>query len=139
MIIPVEAEVLTKDTSASEHADPNSSVIVNDLALTPITNSYLPNSSHNKLIRTNQLKYILGLVYIQEFLPHEADQKSTEEITIGTLILAEHRTIYAHQLRQMIVQQALFNMDHNYVFLTNFGQVCFINETFLLMYLYCPL
>lgn len=122
MIIPIEAEALSKD-NASEHNDANSSVITNDLALTTTTSSYLPNSSHSKLARTNQLKYILGLVYIQEFLPHGTEQRGSEEISIGTLILAEHRTIYAHQLRQMIVQQSLFNMDNNYVFLTNFGHV----------------
>lgn len=125
MIIPIESDTLSQDNSQLKET--NSPAMTNDIAPNSATttapvNNYLANS-HSKLARSSTAKCIVGVVYIQEFLPHGPQQRISEEISIGTLILAEHRTVYASQLRQMIVQQALFTMDNNYIFLTNFGQV----------------
>lgn len=165
MIIPVEAENLVNDIV--ERNDSSPTIMTNDILASPASagaistansstgttvnnssnnNKLVPNCSHNKLARSSSSKYVLGVVYIQEYLPHVGEQKGSEEISIGTLILAEaQRTVYAHQLRQMVVQQSLFNMDNNYVFLTNFGQVIFVFVLILLIVLFhlfltfCPL
>ena len=83
------------------------------------------------------MKPIIGLIYLKEFVPNGNNIAATlgstngpDELQIGTIILPETfnvSTFNVRQLRQLIVQQSLFNLDNSYVFLTNFGYFLSIN------------
>lgn len=88
------------------------------------------------------MKPIIGLIYLKEFVPNGNNIAATlgstngpNELQIGTIILPETfnvSTFNVRQLRQLIVQQSLFNLDNSYVFLTNFGSPISINQELLI-------
>lgn len=64
---------------------------------------------------------VVGLVFVQELLPHIRNNP-VEEIQIGTITLASEEIKWSiQQLRQLISEKMIFNLDSNYIFLTNFG------------------
>lgn len=74
---------------------------------------------------------IIGLVLVKDLLPHVNEKRTVDEISIGTIILtdiANTWTMKVHQLRQLIVQQKIFNIDNNYIFLSNIGYVLVANN-----------
>lgn len=135
MIIPTETEILQSNSNeAREHVNNetsnNNNNNNNNAILTRGTNYYHNNArlskpqQHQQQLSsstTHSSLPFVGLVYVQDTLPNKVETDKKNEILLGTVLLVDTRPSNAHQLRQLICQQAVFTMDKRYIFLTNIG------------------